>query len=217
MQEKSKLVRYAQAALVILILFGFPAVSYYYLIKGADYRRQALGELGKYGTMPDLRQMPPAYGELPADLNGRMYVVGWIDDAHSEVRTAYGETLERLHLQFDGSDRLRFATIAASNLDSAAVAYFISRFKLDDPDQVSVLRADEQGFASVGRAFALPLEGNALPGTRPLAALVDTSLTIRGYYDLGDEAQTRRLVEHIAMILPLPKERDIVLERDKEM
>ena len=217
MQEKSKLVRYGQTALILVILFGFPALSYFYLTKGTEYRRQAFVEMGQHGTMPDLGRLAPVYGALPAELRGQLHVVGWIDQEHEQARSAYGETLERLHQQFNESDRIHFSTIAAPAVDSAAIAYFVSRFKLTDSEQISILRADEPAFAGLGRDFALPLDGGTLPGARALVALVDTSLTIRGYYDLAEEEQARRLVKHIAIILPLPKERDIVFEREKEM
>lgn len=215
--KKSPLARFGQAALLLLILAVLPAISYLYLKQGADYRRAALSNLDEYGQATALADYPAIFGKLPDPLNGNMLVVGWIDEAHTESRQLYVETLKRLHEQFDESRNLHFATLALGTLDPGELNAIIEQHGLTDRQQLSFLLLNETDFHRSVEDFHLPLSEYAAPGTKPIVALVDTSMTVRSFYDLSREGEANRLVEHIAMIMPLPADPDVVFERNKEM
>lgn len=214
--KKSPWARIGQIALLLLILAVLPAISYLYLKQGADYRRAALNKLDDYGQAPALASFPAIFGKLPDPLAGQMLVVGWIDGQHAETRTRYAETLRQLHEQFDEAGNLHFITLAQSTLDPGELNALIEQYNLTDRQQLSFLQLDERDFYRSVEQFNLPQSDFEAPGTKPIVALVDTAMTIRAFYDLSREGEAGRLVEHIAMILPLPAERDIVLKREQE-
>ena len=67
----------------------------------------------------------------------------------------------------------------------------------------------------VRRLYSMPVTDAAAPLNTQLV-LADTTLTIRRYYDLREEQQIKRMVEHIAIILPRIEEKDLVFQREIE-
>jgi hypothetical protein len=47
------------------------------------------------------------------------------------------------------------------------------------------------------------------------AAIVDDSMYIRGRYDMQNAHEMKKMVEHLAVILPIDKREKIILKRDK--
>lgn len=199
-------------AALLLLLVGFPLGSYLYMKQGFDYRKRAVEAQGDFGKMPNLNALGNLYGDLPDSLRGNMTVVGWLDQEQTESASVYGNTLDSLYQQFQDSPHLFFTTITSG--DSAYVADWLSSHNLPLADpMLSVLQTDKDGLRSTGRDFKLP----TAPGTEPLVAMVDSSLTIRKYYDLSEREQTIGLVQLISLIIPLPEKGDVVLDPKKEL
>ena len=202
---------------LLLLLVGFPAVSFFYLKQGADYRRSALAEQEDYGKMPDLNGLTPIRGTLPADLHGAMTVVGWLDPTKEEGSRIYGRTLDSLYRQFEDSPNLYFTTVVLAEDPQVAVDTFVNRYGLPEDKMISFLRADERDFARTAENFSLPLGSYDSPGIQPVVALVDSSLTVVKHYDLARRDQKLGLVQLISLIIPLPEKQEIILDRGKEL
>ncbi len=205
------------ASVLLLILVGFPLVSFIYLRDGANYRRTAIESMGDFGKMPDLHSLVPVQGKLPADLRGAMSVVGWLDPTKEEGTRIYGHMLDSLYQQFHDSPNLYFTTITLGDDPEASVAAFTERYHLPEDNMITFLRADEAAFARTAVEFHLPLGGYDSPGLQPIVALVDSSLTIVEHYDLARRNETIGLVQLISLIIPLPVKQDIILDRGKEL
>lgn len=193
-----------------MLLVGAPLGSYFYMKHGFEYRMQAIEAQGDFGPMPELSQLAVYRGELPEELRGNMIVVGWLDESQPQSATAYGKMLDSLYVQFKDSPHLYFTTIA-----KAAPAYidrWSNEHHLPTDDMLSILATDAEGFRNTAKEFNLPTE----PGLAPMVALVDSSMTIRKYYNLADREQTIGLVQLISLIIPLPEKADIVLDPKKE-
>lgn len=195
---------------ILLLLIGFPALSYYYMKDGWNYRVRAIEAQGDFGKMPSLNQLAPLRGKLPEELRGSMVVVGWLDANEPAPIPAYGQTLDSLFGQFYASPNLYFTTI--TNGDSAFIADFTTTYELPQDEMLSFLQADGPLEAS-RRSFALPTTA----GTEPIVALVDSSLTIRKHYDLSKRNETMGLVELISLIIPLPEKADIIRAPQPEL
>lgn len=202
---------------VVLLLAGMPAVSYYYLSEGFAYRKAAFETQGDFGKMPDLTEMKTVRGKHPAKYRGAMTVVGWLDATKPAAVKQYGTMLDSLYDQFENSPNLYFSTITkGENAEETATA-FADRFNLENSDMINFLAADDAAFARSARDFQLPLTGGVAPGEVPIVALVDSSLTIVKHYDLGSRDETIGLVQLISVIIPLPARRDLILDRAKEL
>ena len=194
-----------------------PAVSWYYLREGFQYRKDAILTQGDFGSMPDLSQLAELRGTLPEDLRGSMVVVGWLDPTKEETTRMYGSTMDSLYQQFAESPNLHFATILLSKHTASSLADFTQRYHLPEDEMLSFLQADERQFAETAEAFHLPLGGYDAPGETPVVALVDSSQTIVKYYNLAQREETISLVELISLIIPLPEKQDLILDRGREL
>ncbi|OAV44996.1 hypothetical protein A3850_011070 [Lewinella sp. 4G2] len=202
--------------IVIFLLVGFPAISYYYLSTGFDYRKEAILTQGDFGKMPDLLALTQVRGKLPSKLRGSMVVVGWLNPNNVSAAGKYGNMLDSLYNQFEDSPNLHFTTVVPASNGKAAADQFATTHNLPDTEMLSFLEADATTYASTAEAFQLPL-GEDSPGQRPIVALVDSSQTIVKHYDLGNRQEAIGLVELISVIIPLPERQDILLNRKKEL
>lgn len=197
--------------IVILgLLIGLPAASYYYMKTGWDYRVEAIRTQGDFGKMPNLNDLTELQGELPDQLRGSMTVVGWLDKDQPEVSAQYGRTLDTLLQQFKDSPNLYFTTI--TNGDKAYVTSWMESHNIPEDPMLSFLQSDGP-LSTSAQAFHLPTEA----GGKPVVAMVDSSLTIRKFYDLEERNETMGLVQLISLIIPLPEEADIYLAPKKEL
>ena len=202
---------------VLFILVGLPAVSYYYLSTGYQYRKDAILTQGDFGKMPDLSDLPAVRGRQPADYRGAMSVVGWLDPTKPATSKQYGRMLDSLYAQFSQSPNLYFTTLVGGDDPGATAEAFADRYHLPEDDMISFLAADDGAFQRVAREFQLPLAGGNQPGEIPMVALVDSSLTIVKHYDLARRDETIGLVQLISLIIPLPAKQDLILDRKKEL
>ena len=208
---------YAASLLLLLLLVVLPAVSWWYLSSGFEYRKEAIMTQGDFGKMPILDDLPPLRGELPATLRGSMTMVGWLDPTKAEATSVYGSTLDSLYQQFKDSPNLHFVTVMLANAPRETADQFAKRYNLPPDPMLSFVRADERKFKSTAEAFQLPLSQYDAPGTEPIVALVDSSLTIVKHYNLARRDETIGLVELISVIIPLPERRDIIVDRNREL
>ncbi len=204
-------------SVLLLMLIGFPLVSFIYLRDGANFRRTAIESMGDFGKMPDLYGLVPIEGQLPPDLRGAMSVVGWLDPTKEEGTHIYGHMLDSLYQQFHDSPNLYFTTIILGENPEATVRAFTDRYHLPQDEMITFLRADEAAFSRTAQDFQLPLGSYDAPGLQPIVALVDSSLTIVEHYDLAQREETIGLVQLISLIIPLPAKQDIILDRGKEL
>lgn len=208
----SKIKNVFSFGVLILMLVGLPAISYFYLKQGYEYRKEAILTQEDFGKMPDIKQLPAIRGTLPDTMKGAMTVVGWLDPTKPVAANQYGTIMDSIYQQFENSPNLYFTTIVKSDDPPATVRDFAGKHHLPDVEMVSFLEADARTFAQSAKDFKLP----ALPGEEPFVALVDSSLTVVKHYDLRQRDEAIGLVQLISLIIPLPERADIVVKREKE-
>ena len=213
--EKAK--KILSVVVVLLMLVGMPAVSWFYLKSGFAYRKAAVETQGDFGKMPDLTELTAVRGSHPAAYRGAMTVVSWLDPTKPATMTQYGTMLDSLYTQFKDSPNLYFVNVTKSDNPAKTAREFAGRHALEDNPMVNFLAADDDAFARSARDFKLPLSNGISPGETPIVALVDSSLTIVKHYDLGSRDETIGLVQLISVIIPLPARRDLILDRAKEL
>lgn len=203
--------KFLNIAAVLLLLVGFPLGSYFYMKHGFEYRRKAIEAQGDFGTMPNLNDLRAMRGQLPDQLRGSMVVVGWLNPENQEASAVYGRSLDSLYNQFADSPNLYFTTITTG--DSSFVGDWAETYQLPEDEMLSVIGTDQDGLRQSARDFQLPVA----PGVEPVVALVDSSLTIRKFYDLRQREEAIGLVQLISLIIPLPEKGDVVLDPKKEL
>ena len=170
-------------ALVVLL----PAISWYYLSKGAEWRKSGLKEISQRTqvTIPDLI----THDSLTVsreDLFGN-YVIA-VDG--QLVATSQSEKIVE---QFGVRNNMRFLMIHPPTAPSAQEGWL----------HIPCTDSDCEALA-----------GELFPG-QTNAALLDDSLQLRQSYNLREVDELKRLIEHGAILVPPEKRDEIELVRGK--
>ena len=209
--------RILQALALLLFLVVLPLGSWFYLRNGLDYRKKALEELGEHGTIPPFELPTYKRDTLSREqLEGKLVVASFIDFSDEEQTRRTGAYLNKLHEQFDERPDLLFLQHVLNVPGTDRIHSFELQHRLNDQDQCLFLISEGGDMEKrVRRLYSMPVTDAAAPLNTQLV-LADTTLTIRRYYDLREEQQIKRMVEHIAIILPRIEEKDLVFQREIE-
>lgn len=208
--------RIIQFTALFIILVAFPAVSWYYLNAGLKYRKAVIADLQDLGPLPQ-PGLPSALtgAPVPADsLKGRMVISGFANLANPVRATTYGEILSGLHSQFDERGELLFLSfLVLDEGDSLTFPEWLKHYSLDkDSLQCYFMPAGADAIDRAADAYQLTCSWKTgLP-----MVLSDTKGTMRRQYDVSDPAQLHRLIEQVALLLPLNTDEKVVLKREKE-
>ena len=204
---------------LLFFLVALPAGSWYYLSRGLDYRMSALEELEEVGPIPAFGTIYHNGKVLPADMiEDKMVVTSFLNMQNEKTSEALGQVLYQLHDQFDAREEVLFFTYVLNRQDSTEqLDRFIEQHELQDTAQCIFLLAEDAVITDQARgAYQLPLEEGQTLDDQTTMVFTDRDGIIRGYYDITKEARQKRLVEHIAMLLPKKKDRELVFQREKE-
>lgn len=210
-----------QLGALVMLLIVFPATSWYYLNSGLKYRRSAMAELKDYGTFPsedwDLADGSQLSG---AFLKKKMLLAHLMPDANRpELVKRYGETLQRLHDQFEEREELVFLTLlyGDSQTSGSRLEQFATDYELDQQKQQFFVQLGASEYEDMQRGILEPkaIEG-AVEEPSAFLLLTDTTATVRRYYDVRLDSDIKRLVEHIALLLPFKKDRELIFKREAE-
>jgi hypothetical protein len=215
MGEEKRRLSLVQIAGLLFFLIILPAGSWYYLQSGFNHRKEALAELKELGKVNGI-DLTDQFGMrfTTADMRKCVTIAGFLPaDAASQDKWA--QRLSTLHEQFDDRDDICFLLLADSaNMPDPAA--FLERNALADSLQLILLLTGSEGLAALAsNSFYLPAGEAGQPNFQYLA-LADTAQMVRRHYDLLDNQQMGRLVEHITIVMPKLPEPDIVLKRERE-
>ena len=195
-----------QTLVLFAMLIGLPAVSWWYLKGGLDYRLEAMDEIKPLGAMEAL-PFPTIDGVSPA-VAGNILLISYLQESQIEIA---GTRLDKIHQQF--TERPDFLMLQMAAQDSTTLQQWLQTYQLDDAQQCYWFSAPEESLLPY---FKQGLKTTDLSPGESFAVLVDTSGMVRRQYQLMDETQVRRLIEHIALILPREKEKELVFKRQTE-
>ncbi len=188
--------------IVLLVLFGLPAVSWLYLREGVNFRMRMAHQLEPKDTLdPTLRLSLGQDTIALSELRHRVVVL-WempsaLDAAAKALLLRRADTL--LH-EAGRHEHFRMVLLHPSTTDPEvldAAAHFDNWLVGDPQFDVAMLWPD---------TFSARVRG----------LVADTALVVRHYYDLKDREGWSRLVTHLAVLLPQQPKPDIVLKREKE-
>jgi hypothetical protein len=194
-----------QTAALFLMLLGLPALSWYYLKKGETYQVAMRAELKDYGKLPKFT-LPQLLlpDTLHSDqLQNQVIVAKAISAAELAEPKALLFALGSLHTQFNERSDVSFL-LHSSSQDSATLSQFLRQNKLLDPEQILITSSPKE----LIQAYDFPEAG--------MMAIIDTSGSIRRYYQYQEGAEVRRLTEHIAVLMHRDKKNRPYLKREKE-
>lgn len=216
MAEGNKKSGLFQIIALFLLVVVVPAGSWYYLKTGLDYRIATLNEIQDLGLVAPFSVKNTSGSTISErDLEGNVVIVSFLSTQHPELRSIYGKRLNSLRDQFHDRNRVKLVLHDLGNAeeDGTALNQFAEAYELDNKPSVLLLSGGDE---LAKKNYQLPLDGGGKLIDNPYVVLVDTALTIKNYYDIREEAEVKKLVEHLIYILPPDPKKDIYLKRETE-
>lgn len=229
MSKQKKIATKIQIAVLAFFIVFMPLGSWYYLQSGFNYNKELMSELKNYGRIPSFAMLTQNGDTLTdVDLRGKFTVANFYTDQDAAVSMTYAKSLLS---QFKTQKDLYFLFHSLSpTIQNDSILKVVAE-KEELLDKRAFLLSDDEGqLLRLMDTYKIPLldertesdsitfqsGGNNLPETYPYFVLIDTSLMIRNYYDIRDEASMNRFVEHLAVILPREKKSKAKLRPAKE-
>ena len=180
-------VKWLGAAGAAIILIALPAISWYYLKKGADWRRSGLAEMA---DKQPIDAAPVKLATIPGDSvelrEGVFAIATNIRSSAPEIQS----TLDKIAEQFDHQEDLLFLYFGDRDARLAA--------------EWAVVDCRDPACSKLS---------SELFGGNTNMALIDDSLNVRATYNIMAEGQTQKLAEHGAILFPVEKRKKIELKR----
>lgn len=202
-----------QFIMLMLLLAVTPIGTYFWMREGVDYRAKRLAELEDFGKVGNFSALN-AKGEPfdTSDLRDKMALAIFLPENQTDAKSLM-ERIELVEHQMEEQldqrkDMLFLFYSTATDLDTYAKNLIN---KENDKFVFVQVNATEMNRLKK-EAYRL---STSAENKNPLA-LVDLGGTIRHYYNPMSNADMGKLVEHMAMILPQDKDKDIVFRRESE-
>lgn len=219
---------------ILIILIGFPLLSWYYLKSGYDYQMDARSELKDYGKIPafsfkDLDGSDYSNNSLGDTLSVFSFL-GKEENINEEIFKVMG----KLNTQFGDNRNLKLLLVALdekefqpSGLDDLFQKYKLDsrqHFMLSSPNGSiqnwlgQKIKVPTQWIEKENEAAEIIFESNA-SGTLsdyPFFILMDRKQMIRNFYHVDQVNEVKRMVEHIALLLPRDVKPDAIYQPEKE-
>ncbi|NBC07947.1 MAG: hypothetical protein GVY26_12210 [Bacteroidetes bacterium] len=205
-----------QFAGLLLLLVVLPLGSWYYLQTGLDYRMQARKELKDIAPLPDFELQNYNDSLVQMKRFEDQLLVGHFMNASAQ--DVYTKALAKLHDQFDERQDIYFLAFQTdtSAAGRASTRKLLSQKGLKDTAQVFVLAATEGKLATLAEQMELPLEERGMSLERNSLLFFADSAMVRGFYDIRQEEELKRLVKHLTLNLHPTAEADIIYDPETE-
>lgn len=230
MSKKRSPVQFIFLSLMLIVL---PMGSWYFLNKGYNYYSKAINELQDYGPMPAFELLSQNNRILnKQSIENKMAVVAFVNPNASNATQTMSD-IALMHKQFDKREDLLFLIHVLGNesMSAEAMQKLATQFNLTDDEQCFFLSGtDAQMQNLMSNKYQIPdlnsksedqpkftlSQKTGSLNEYPYYVLIDIGQHICNYYDASDKASINRLVEHIALKLPIEVEEDPKLNRESE-
>jgi hypothetical protein len=214
-QEKRGIGRAIQFGILLFIVVVSPALSWYYLRSGVDYRKSSLSELKDYGAMNFYDWKIVSHQPITADsLAGNIVIVNIINPT-TELGVKSTEKMNKLFAQFKDRHDVVLATFLTQTDSLSAVAYA----QKNNPKRYAnywFSTTSGENYAQLIQALKLSQKGDFSASECPYFTYIDMKGIVKNFYDVNDNKQLGRLVEHIAMRLTIDPFDTPEIKREQE-
>lgn len=194
-------------AAFIVLFAGLPALSWWYLKGGLEWRKEAIAELGNYGKV---RKAPVIYADgtkedLLAGNVGVIYNFGVNPDLTAANQRAF-DIAEKLYDQFaklkSGGIHPHFRLVMISENGTSEFRSHMQKIPTYDFAAWIWMGGVNSWRTILENGFDAYCTHRKIPPYPHYFALCDTSGEIRRFYNADSDQEVGRMVEHIAILLP---------------
>lgn len=200
-QNQTPLRRFLYVTILSLLLVVFPAMSWFYLKSGLDWRRSVQAELRNYGKIEKAFMILPGAVKINL-LQGKVCVTHLFGEnpALSADNKQVIEIGEKLKNQFGQNGNFRLAMVSEER-SPEFLAYIKQMPDADNP--VWVWTGGLGGWRTViENAYESFCLAEKTTPAKSYLALSDTTGMIRCFYDANKKDEIDRMVTHISLLLP---------------
>ena len=202
---------------ITVFLVGFPMVSWYYLNEGYKYRIAIIKELDQdLGTPPAFKLVNQTGQLIDNDfMKEKVIVANFMALDAAEASKANMQKLYNIQDQFDKKDDILFYTyIKADSLK--VVRDYVKTLGIKAEKQWNFLTGTDIEMEQFIQAFPFPENASKAYAGNATVAIVDTSSTIRFFYDINNNKEVSKLIEHIANLMPQAPPEEARTKRELE-
>ncbi len=194
--------------LLLALLVGLPAISWMYMKKGFNWRKEAISEFGNYGKIPSANLIWPD-GTKEDRLDQKVTVVHLFGNNPdlTEANKNIINTCEELFKQFHETQMFRLAVISDGGTSEFKSYLQTHPSNIDHMTWVWVNGGMEKWGGVVQNGYEMYKKSTGDSNVKHYFALADTTGMIRRYYDALDPAEVKRMVQQIAILLPVVDEK----------
>lgn len=207
--------RVVQFGLLLFILIVSPALSWYYLRSGVDYRKNSLSELKDLGAMDFYDwKLVPAKAIQADSIKGKLTIVN-VFDPQTPQGAQHSAVMRKLFDQFKDRRDVLLVSFLMNTDSSATVAYA----KQQNPKSYRNYRfatTTGNNYTELLKGLKLSQKGDFSASECPYFTYIDMKGDVKSFYDVRDNQQLGRLVEHIAMKLTIDPFDQPEIKREKE-
>jgi len=234
MANKPSLKSKIQTLAILTILIGFPLLSWYYLKTGYNYQMDARAEMKDYGTLPSFNFTSHNGGVYSSDsLKNTMSVISFFGE-NGKANQEMCKVMRKLNTQFGDNDNLELLIVSLeSQLDYPGVLaglFALNKFDKSQHHFLTGKNIDVQKWVGEGikvptkwiekedgpTDILLEINNSGTIEDYPFFVLVDKKQSIRSFYHVDKIEEIKRMVEHIAILLPKEEKPDIEMKEKKE-
>ena len=194
-----------QMILLVGVIVLLPIISFIVNMKGAERGRAFYGDIkNNLGQLPafNLRSYTDPNVES-ANSKGKTRVASFLSLASRDSVLSVMKTLSRTDQLREEIDNLNFMTFDLTT-DSVFTSNYVQTISPNERQNWQILRGGNE----VATAIKLPNEFSF--------ALIDSAGVVRRFYDIRQETERRKLIEHIA-VMPIRKKQAIEKREQKSM
>jgi hypothetical protein len=194
-----------QTILLVGVVVAFPLISFIINMKGAERGRIFYGDIkNNLGKLPafELRSYTDPNTEAGKS-KGKTRIVSFLSLESRDSVLSVMKAISRTEQLREEIDNLNFMTFDLTT-DSVYTSKYVQNITPNERQNWQILRGGQE----VAQAIKLPNEYNL--------ALIDTAGVIRRFYDIRQETERRKLIEHIA-VMPIRKKKSVEKRDQKAM
>lgn len=233
MTQTKKIGKTVQSLALTFILLGLPLMSWYYLKLGMNYQIETRSELKDYGKLPTFNFTNTQGNVYTNDsLHKTMSVISFFGK-NEKTEQEMLAIMKKLNEQFGDNPNLKLLipTLQSQNDSQEALQSIFEKYQFD-AKQHQLLRGKKLAIQDWVKGIKVPTEWVKKEKEAaeiifeknqtdeifdyPFFVLVDTAQTIRNYYHVENMDEVKKMIEHIAILLPKESKLGIEFQRERE-
>lgn len=208
--------RIFQFAALLFILVIAPAMSWYYLRSGVDYRKTTLSELKDYGAFNffDWKLVNRPKYAIADSIKDKIVIVNIVNNNEQDANNST-DVMNKIFDQFKERPDVLFATFLTTS-DSIAAREYAKKNNPKNYTNYWFSTVSTDDYPKLLEGLKLNQKGDFSHSSCPYITYINAQGIVSNFYDINDKVQLGRLIEHIAMRLKIDKFDTPEIIREKE-